>query len=186
MSSLQANLARMTRVVLGAVLLAACSSTVVGAPAGSGDAGPGGSDGGLAASCSAADDDNVCGTCAKAQCCQPLQACRDTPQCPALVTCAGECQTNECLSTCKRTYSAGASAADALASCLGASCNAECGDGSSGAGAISCTSGTLKDPSICPNSHQPFVRDCPNGPPSAGCSVSPTQTGFTNLYCCPS
>ncbi len=74
----------------------------------------------------------ACNSCFTQKCCSQGYACADDPVCNALVVCMSTCTTQACINSCRSGYQAGTALYDALDTCLGTDCAADCGGGGTG------------------------------------------------------
>ena len=74
--------------------------------------------------CAPTDDDDVCTTCVKGDCCELLAACDD--DCQSAVACVSACDSEDCARECLASSSPGVQALLALSACQARSCRSEC------------------------------------------------------------
>lgn len=191
--------------VAATVGVLACSSTTTGSgtnggkgldgllgggtPSGGGTAAGGTSGGGgastLPTSCALAAGDSTCVTCLKQSCCSPTLACSNNAECKAIVECGGTCVDQACYNNCVSAHPNGQAALQSAVNCQKAHCQSACGGTPSDAGTAgpACVSSSPSYCSTVPG--KPNTKDCPNGPPTAGCEISPSAGSFGSVYCCP-
>jgi hypothetical protein len=190
--------------VAGSVAFLACSSTTTGTgtnggkgldgllgggtPGGTTSGGATSSGGGastLPSSCASASGDSACVTCLKQSCCSPTLACSNNAECKAIVECGATCVDQACYDNCLSSHPNGQANLQSAISCQKTHCQSACGGTTSDAGTAgpACVSSSPSYCSTVPG--KPNAKDCPNGPPSAGCELSPSAGSFANVYCCP-
>lgn len=101
-----------------------CNTACSGASSGPG---PGPAPGPGPSSCGLTSGDASCDTCLNASCCAPTTACVDDADCVALVRCYDACTDGACAAACDTGHASGLSKLDAVSTCAGTSCGAQCG-----------------------------------------------------------
>ncbi len=95
-----------------------------GTPSSSGGTSSGGTP---PASCGLTSGDKTCDTCLDTSCCTQSTSCSGNSECMAILTCFGSCNDDACFTACETSHPTGKTAEQALFTCMGSSCNAECG-----------------------------------------------------------
>ena len=143
-------------------------------------------------SCTANASDDSCTACLKRSCCTSTLDCAHQTECNAVFTCASTCNSQTCTDNCIAAHPNAEPALRVFIACEQQSCMTECGGSSSttsggtsgSSGTDTCFAAPARDTSYCPNlPARQTVKDCPNGPPSSLCVLSPT--GVADVYCCP-
>ena len=71
-------------------------------------------------------NDKACGTCAATSCCAAAASCMGDAECNALSSCLDACSDAACADRCTNLHASGITKFNAIGTCVGTKCSAEC------------------------------------------------------------